>query len=138
MLTAEDSDEEVALKLLGDRATPAAAPLLRLKLHSVTAANRPRIVGLALRALLASDPEAARIEAVPLLATPNLARGALGVFALTDPAVREELDPLDTTDDKAVTAAALKLLDHLEATTGDDELREAVRRTQKSFSSTIR
>ena len=134
MLTAEDSDEEVALKLLGDGAGSSAAPLLRLKLRSATAANRPSVAGLALRALLAADRDAARLEAVPLLTDPAFARPALGVFALTDPYVREELDPVDPADGEAVAEAALRLLDQLEATAGDDELGEAARRARSDSS----
>jgi hypothetical protein len=125
MLTAEDSDEEVALKLLGDHATAAAAPLLRLKLHASIAAKRSRIVSLTLRALLAADARVARLEAVPLLADPSLAHPALGVYALTDPDVEEDLETLDLSDAGAVRDAGRRLLAHLEAT-AEDEVRDAV------------
>jgi len=126
MLTAKDTDEAVALKLLGDRASAAAVPLLRLKLHTSIAADRSRIVSLTLRALLAADPQVARLEAVPLLVDPKFARAALGVFALTDPDVQEDLESLDPTDGGAVRDAGLRVLTRLEVT-ADDEIQEAVR-----------
>jgi hypothetical protein len=130
MLTAEDTDEAVALKLLGDRASATAVPLLRLKLHTSIAADRGPIVSLTLRALLAADPHVARLEAVPLLTNPSFARAALGVFALTDPDLQEVLESLDAADGDAVRDAGLRVLTHLEAT-ADDDLQQAVRELQR-------
>ncbi len=115
MLTADDTDEEVALKLLGDYATPAVTPLLQLKLRASVAANRAQIGALALRALLAADADVARLEAMPLLSNPAFVRPALGVFALTDPTLRDDLESLDPADAKALEAAGARVLAYLQA-----------------------
>jgi hypothetical protein len=119
MLTADDADEEVALKLLGDYATPAVAPLLQLKLRASSAENRPQIGALALRALLAADADVARLEAMPLLSNPAFVRPALGVFALTDPILRDDLESLDPADTRALEEAGARVLAYLQAKTSE-------------------
>jgi len=86
-----------------------------LKLREAVSMGRELIAGLALRALLAADPEAARDEARQLLRDPRYARAALGVFALSEPALQEELDSLDTIDTDAVLEAGSRVLAWLEA-----------------------
>ena len=115
MLTEDAPDEEVALKLLGDFASPAATALVQLKLRASVAAQRAEIGSLALRALLAADPEVARVEAQALLSNPAFIRPALGVFALTDPTIRVDLDSLDLDDEEALAEAGARVLAHLEA-----------------------
>ncbi|MDX1389792.1 MAG: hypothetical protein R3344_11420 [Acidobacteriota bacterium] len=125
MLVAEDPDEEFALGWLGDHATAAAVPLLRMKLRTSTSGDRARIVSMTLRALLAADPRIARLVAVPLLSHPSFARAALGVFAVTDPYIREDLESLDPADGDAVQQAGLRILAGLQATAPEEEVREA-------------
>jgi hypothetical protein len=127
MLTADDTDEEVALKLLGDFATPVSTSLLRLRLRSGVAEKRDRIVSLALRALLAADPDVAQIEAVPLLASADFVRPALGVFVLTDPTLRDDLDSLDPADADALREAGARVLAYLETRAPGEELRRTAR-----------
>lgn len=119
------TDEEVALRRLGEWAGASAEPFLRIELRLAVARQRPRIASMTLRALLRADPGAARLAAVPLLAERDTARAALGVFALTDPRVADELADLDVVDETAVAAAAARLLDGLAASASEPELREA-------------
>ena len=95
-------------------------PLLQLKLRASVAANRAQIGTLALRALLAADADVARLEAVPLLSNPAFVRPALGVFALTDPILRDDLESLDPTDAKALQEAGARVLAYLRATTSKE------------------
>src|SRR5262245_44213462 len=112
-----------ALKILGDRPVPAAADLLVAKLRFFVAAKNAGLdASLAIRALLAADPGEARRQGVTLLLEPGLARPFLGVFAVTEPKLREVLEHVNLQDPAAVHRACEDVIQYL-ASHGDEELR---------------
>lgn len=133
MMTGRPQEQEVALKVLGDRPAPNTAHALRMRLRNAVAGNEDRVVSLSVRALLHADRRAARLEAVNLFREPAHARAALGVFALTSPELREDLEVLDLADPRAVREAVGRVLRHLEASAPEEEVREAARSASQAL-----
>ena len=75
--------------------------------------------------LLAADERTARMEAVTLLNSSAFLRPALGVFALTDVAVNNMLESLDTSDSNALAKAAQDVLNYLASSAPEEGIRRA-------------
>jgi len=134
MLNGGAEEQQVALWELRRFATPNAVPLLRSKLRDSLGEEGSVTPSVALLALLAADPAAARREATLLLINhPRRVRQALGVFALTDPDLAQDLEALEVEDDSALAGAAARVIEHLEAT-ADDDIVEVIRARRRAIS----
>ncbi|ANM29912.1 hypothetical protein ABI59_10495 [Acidobacteria bacterium Mor1] len=118
----EDGAHHAALFALSETATNRAVFDLVAAVRRGTQENSPAVLLWGLKALVRAEPGVARQEAAPLLCGSTVAmRGALGVFAATDPDLRPRLQEVDVTDRAALIEHADWVLDYLATATGSDE-----------------
>jgi hypothetical protein len=109
------------LRILGDRAVPAAAGALAMVFDdALDREDTPQSrISDVLRALLKADPAEARRQARKLLEEPRNVLPAVGVWFLTEPAVRRELAGVEPreADLDALAERVLRVIEEIESST---------------------